>query len=95
MDREEQKKLIIEIMQADEKDGLYEPVTNSHTLTAVEWLVSQLPIRMQNYIQKDVEIAKQMERQRIHDAMMYALDEDGHTGEWKNRFIKDYIEKIS
>lgn len=64
-------------------------------MTAVEWLVSQLPIRMQNYIQKDVEVAKQMERDQIAKAMMHALDEDGHTGEWKNRFIKDYIEKIS
>ena len=30
--------------------------------TAVEWLVEQFPIRMQNYIQKDLSIAKQIER---------------------------------
>lgn len=31
--------------------------------TAVEWLVEQLPIRMQNYLQKDIEEAKEMERE--------------------------------
>ena len=36
--------------------------------TAVEWLVEQFPMRMQNYIQKDLSIAKQIERkQRIKD----------------------------
>ena len=32
--------------------------------TAVEWLVEQLPIRMQNYLQKDTAIAKQIERKQ-------------------------------
>ena len=34
------------------------------------------------------------ERKRLFDAMMYALDEDGHTGDWKFKFITDYIDKI-
>ena len=88
MTKKQQAKLLTEIMQADAKDGLYsdiskmettEPVTNIHGLTAVEWLVQQFPIRMQNYIQKDVEIAKQMEKEKIIKA--YG---DG----WKNGSLK-------
>ena len=40
------------------------------------------------------EQAKQMEEQRIKDAIMYALDEDGHTGDWKIKFAKDYINNL-
>ena len=29
----------------------------------------------------------------IEDAILYALDEDGHTGEWKLKFAKEYYEK--
>lgn len=29
----------------------------------------------------------------IQDAIMYALDEDGHTGEWKMKFAKEYYKK--
>lgn len=32
----------------------------------------------------------QKERRNIEEAIMYALDEDGHTGEWKIRFAKNY-----
>lgn len=45
-----------------------ETVTNCHGLSALEWLIEQLPIRMHNYIQKDIETAKQIEKeQRIKD----------------------------
>ena len=36
MDKEQQKKLLREIMEADQKNGLYEPPT------AVEWLFRQI-----------------------------------------------------
>jgi hypothetical protein len=36
----------------------------------------------------------QMEKEQISKAMMYALDEDGHTGDWKVKFINDYIDKL-
>lgn len=36
---------------------------------------------------------KNKEQRNIEDAIMYALDEDGHTGEWKIKFAKDYITK--
>jgi F0F1-type ATP synthase delta subunit len=84
MNKEQQKKLLIEIMDADAKDGLYETVTNvlktvtnNHRLTAVEWLVQQFPIRMQNYIQRDVDIAKQMEKEQIEKAIDDALNAYG------------------
>lgn len=32
--------------------------------SAVVWLIAQLPIRMQNYLQKDAAIAKQMEKEQ-------------------------------
>ena len=33
------------------------------------------------------------EKRNVEDAIMYALDEDGHTGEWKIKFANDYINK--
>jgi len=37
--------------------------------------------------------AKAIERNHIAEAIMYALDEDGHTGDWKIKFINDYYER--
>ena len=34
------------------------------------------------------------ERQQLYDAMMHSLDEDGHTGEWKFKFINNYLDKL-
>lgn len=33
------------------------------------------------------------EKRNISEAIMYTLDEDGHTGEWKIKFANDYINK--
>jgi hypothetical protein len=33
------------------------------------------------------------EKKMIIDAIMYVLDEDGHTGDWKIKFANDYYEK--
>ena len=66
MNKEEQKKLLTEIMEADAKDGLYKQQT------AVEWFISKLPTRYKNAIMNDCkdEIiqAKQMEKEQIEDA---------------------------
>ena len=32
----------------------------------------------------------QKEKRNMEEAIMYALDEDGHTGEWKIKFAKNY-----
>jgi RNA binding exosome subunit len=36
---------------------------------------------------------KEKERTNIENAIHYALDEDGHTGDWKIKFAKDYYTK--
>jgi site-specific DNA-cytosine methylase len=33
------------------------------------------------------------EKRNIIEAIIYALDEDGHTGDWKIKFAKDYYTK--
>ena len=35
----------------------------------------------------------ELEKRQMLDAMMHALDEDGHTGEWKIKFVNDYYDK--
>lgn len=37
----------------------------------------------------------QMEKEQIINAIMYALDEDGHTGDWKIKFANDYYNKLN
>jgi hypothetical protein len=73
-----------------------ENVTNNHTLTAVEWLFDQMPLEwtIKGSAKKILEQAKQMEKEQIKNAIMHALDEDGHTGDWKVKFINDYIDKL-
>ena len=68
--------------------------------TAVEWLSMELQKVMGTdifyySIKEQVEQAKQMEKEQIIDAIMYSLDEDGHTGDWKIKFAKDYYNKLN
>jgi predicted metal-dependent hydrolase len=37
----------------------------------------------------------EMEKEQIINAIMYALDEDGHTGDWKIKFANDYYEALN
>ena len=82
MNKEEQKKLITEIMNEDAKDGLYKPAK-----TAVEWLIEQLKeydcadIKdSQNWVIKidalvltaKVEQAKAMEKEQMEDCWIAA-----------------------
>ena len=46
------------------------------------------------YFQDMVNEYLEKERKMIIDAIMYALDEDGHTGDWKIKFANDYYEKL-
>jgi hypothetical protein len=34
------------------------------------------------------------EEKMIESAILYALDADGHTGEWRLKFAKDYIDRV-
>jgi 6-phosphogluconolactonase/glucosamine-6-phosphate isomerase/deaminase len=69
------------------------------TQTAVEWLIHQLNTRQKpldnSQIDELFEQAKEIEKQQMKDAVLYGLDEDGHTGDWKisvaeNYYIKTY-----
>lgn len=35
-----------------------------------------------------------LEKECIKEAIIYSLDEDGHTGDWKLKFAEDYYKKI-
>jgi len=65
------------------------------TKSAVDWLYQELTSIW--YDKKSsthiFEQAKEMEKQQLADAMNHALDEDGHTGDWKIKFINDYYIK--
>jgi hypothetical protein len=62
--------------------------------TAVEWLIKiyQQTGKIDNF---DLEVANEMFKEQMKDAVLYGLDEDGHTGDWKisvaeNYYIKTY-----
>lgn len=61
--------------------------------TAVQWLALRYHHRQGYLSQEDIEMAKQLEEKQIKDAITYALDEDGHTGDWKIKFANDYVTK--
>jgi len=64
--------------------------------TAVEWLIKQLTPSIalrQKWIDEFAEQAKEMEQQQIKDAVIYGLDEDGHTGDWKISVAQNYYNK--
>jgi hypothetical protein len=61
--------------------------------TAVGWL-TKIYLQTNKIDIFDLEVAKEMEEQRLRDAIMYALDEDGHTGDWKIKFVNDYINNL-
>ena len=87
MKKEEQKKLLTEIMDADAKDGLYKQQT------AVEWLEQEF-MKGETILPILFKEAKAMEEAIIKNAIMYTLDEDGHTGDWKIKFANDYIKQF-
>jgi hypothetical protein len=65
--------------------------------TAVEWLqelYNSRPTYEEFIMEDEFEQAKEIEEQRIRDAIMHALDEDGHTGDWKIKFVNDYINNL-
>jgi len=68
--KEEQKKLLIEIMEADEKDGLYK-TNNMAQQTAVEWYYQQTVIEGKTNYAELEEQAKQMEKEQIVKAAIY------------------------
>jgi hypothetical protein len=64
--------------------------------TAVGWIEHNIQSDMTFMdIMGLIRQAKEMEKQQMKDAVLYGLDEDGHTGDWKisvaeNYYIKTY-----
>jgi len=74
----EQKKLLTEIMKADEKDGLY------NKQTSVEWLFSQIPFEWSSSKAafEALQQAKEMDKQQhgqTWDSAIKAHDDRGHV----------------
>ncbi len=55
--------------------------------TAISQLMKDL---VQNGMQVDFAKYLQMERDQIQAAVIYGLDEDGHTGDWKISVAQKY-----
>jgi hypothetical protein len=73
-------------------------------MTAVGWLLEVLNNirpdefcsieKIKGLCEQAKEMEEQIEDQKIRDAIMYALDWDGHTGEWKIKFANNYINNL-
>ena len=63
--------------------------------TAVEFLVNELRLNLTIYkhTKNVIDQAKAMEFNQMRDAVMYGLDEDGHTGDWKIDVAESYYIK--
>ena len=93
--KEKQKKLLTEIIEADQKNGLYDISDEQKNMTAVEWLLSELQIRllkiksepngivrekMINSFLIDAEQAEAMEIEHLEDCWIAAEQcEDSQT----------------
>lgn len=73
-------------------------------MTPIEWLKEKLQSEYGDKyfckiewweLDKFCEQAKAKEKKQIIDAITYALDEDGHTGDWKIKFANDYYEALN
>jgi hypothetical protein len=93
MNKEEQKKLLTEIMEADAKDGLYHIVDTNKMVRAVEWLFTQLyeKFEMKGDGEKMNEILnKAIEMEKEH--IINAYESGWVNGDLKKspRFGEDY-----
>jgi hypothetical protein len=62
--------------------------------TAVDWFVNKVFGKNGLIIyDKIIQEAKEIEKQQMKDAVLYGLDEDGHTGDWKVSVAEDYYIK--
>jgi len=61
--------------------------------TAVQFLVMKYNQWQGVLKDRDIEEAKAMEFNQMKDAVMYGLDEDGHTEDWKIDVAESYYIK--
>lgn len=73
MDKEQQKKLLIEIMEADEKDGLYK-TNNMAQQTALQELIQYLDPIHSSIKEKAIELLEK-EKEQIIDAYFQGFRE--------------------
>ena len=54
--------------------------------SSIDWLVDQLPIRMQNYLMEEIEKARQMHKEETKDAFFGGIKStgEGWNGEYAN-----------
>jgi hypothetical protein len=76
MNKEQQKELLKEIMEADARDGLYHNVYTNKMVTAVEWLFTQLYEKFEmkgdgEKMNKILNKAIEMEKEQIIQAHNY------------------------
>lgn len=90
-DKEKQRELIVEIMKADEKSGIYDTPKQ----TAVDYLFEKLwqmpkdKLVWQHYLEK----AKEMEKEQIIRARQDGLDNGFSNGSWdSNLYYKETYE---
>jgi hypothetical protein len=65
-------------------------------MTSVEWLMEQIEQQSCTCRGVSPEIlaeALKMHEEELSKAMIHALDEDGHTGDWKIKWVKDYYRR--
>ncbi len=88
MDKEQQKKLLIEIMEADEKDGLYKPIT------ALEWFLNSIPQRFRNMLINECFDEIQQARQMKHEQIEIS-DAGKDTADYIDRHIIESMKELA
>jgi hypothetical protein len=62
-------------------------------MTAMQELIDFLDPIHSSIKDKAIELIEK-EKNLIRKSMMYTLDEDGHSEEWKIKFINNYLNKL-
>jgi hypothetical protein len=63
-------------------------------MTAVETLLKMLEDQGADITPEIRTYFLTWECEQIEKAMHHALDEDGHTGDWRIKFVNDYIKNL-
>lgn len=61
-------------------------------MTPIEKLIEY--IGPENLMEYNIQYYLDIEEKTIKDAILHALDEDGHTGDWKIKFANEYYNNL-
>ena len=64
-------------------------------MTIVNRIIQLLEEGKADEVLKLKDVYRINEESQMINAIMYALDEDGHTGSWKIDFARDYYKKLN